>query len=51
MTFDPEAFNKSETWRILQDEKGSWYQETDDTGRQELRDWLYGVLQESQAQN
>ena len=50
MTFDPEAFNKSETWRILQDEKGSWYQDTDDAGRQELRDWFYKILQESQAQ-
>ena len=50
MTFDPKAFNKSETWRILQGGMGSWYQETDDAGRQELRDWLHGVLQEGHAQ-
>ena len=50
MTFDPEAFNKSETWRVLQGEKGNYYQEADDAGRQELRDWLYSILLEGQVQ-
>ena len=50
MTFNPDAFNKSETCRILQGEKGNWYQEADDAGRQELRAWVYSVLQEAQAQ-
>ena len=44
MTFDPDAFNKSETWRILQGEKGSWYQEADESGQQELRDFMRGLL-------
>ena len=44
MTFDPEAFNKSETWRILQSEKGSWYQDADESAQQELRDFMYDLL-------
>ena len=47
MTFDPEAFNKNETWRLLQGGIGNWYQETDDAGRQTLRDWMYSILNES----
>jgi len=50
MTFDPEAFNKNETWRLLQSEKGNWYQEADEAGQQELRDWMYSVLKETQLQ-
>ena len=50
MTFDPDAFNKSETWRLLQSEKSSWYQEADEAGQQELRDWMYSVLKETQLQ-
>jgi len=50
MTFDPDAFNKSQTWRLLQSDKGNWYQEADETSQQELRDWVYGVLKETQLQ-
>jgi len=47
MTFDPQAFNKSETWRLLQGNSGNWYQETDDAGRDELRSWFYSQLKQS----
>jgi hypothetical protein len=50
MIFAPEVFNKSETWRLLQGNAGNWYQEADETGRQHLRDWMYGMLTESTVQ-
>ena len=50
MTFDPEAFNKSETWRLLRGGMGNWYQETDDAGRQDLRNWMHDVLTDSTVQ-
>jgi len=50
MTFSPEEFNKSETWRLLQGEPGNWYQEADETGRQDLRNWMYNMLNESTVQ-
>lgn len=50
MTLDPEAFNKNETWRLLQGNAGNWYQEANDTGRQHLRNWMYSMLNESTVQ-
>ena len=50
MTFDPTAFNKSETWRLLQGEKGNWYQEADEAGKEELRDFMHDLLKENQVQ-
>ena len=50
MTFDLDVFNKNETWRLLQSEKGNWYQEADEADQQALRDWMYSVLKETQLQ-
>jgi hypothetical protein len=50
MKFDLQAFNKSETWRLLQGNAGNWYQEASEPDRQKLQNWMYGMLNESTVQ-
>jgi len=50
MTFNKEAFNQTEVWRLLQSKPGSWYQEATEDEREELRIWMREVLREQQIQ-
>jgi len=49
MTFNKEAFNKSEVWRLLQNKEGSWYEEASDEEREQLRSWMRDELHERQV--
>jgi hypothetical protein len=49
-TFNKDAFNKSEVWRLIQSKAGSWYQEATEEEREELRNWMRGVLREQEME-
>jgi len=48
--FDHEAFNKQETWRILEDKPGSYYQEATEEERELMREWTKGLLKERKVE-
>lgn len=48
--FNHETFNKDVTWRILNNEPKTWFETADETEREELRKFMYGLLHERDVQ-
>ena len=46
--FDPEMWEKGETVRLLRGVPGTQYQEADDAGKEQIREWVKGLLQNSE---
>jgi hypothetical protein len=46
--FDPEKWEKEETVRLLRGAPGTQYQEADDAGKEQIREWVKGLLQNSE---
>jgi hypothetical protein len=46
--FDPEMWEKAETVRLLKGVPGTQYQEADDAGKEQIREWVKGLLVNSE---
>ena len=47
--FNPDEFNKEETWRKLSGTAGTWYQDAVEDERTAFRDWTRGLLHEREV--
>ena len=46
--FDPNLWEKEETIRLLKGAPGTQYQEADDKGKEQIREWVRGLLTNSE---